>query len=146
MVYCDFFISGFFGARSMWQLANDQGTWRPSARINHVTSLWGYLLGCFYLLATLTLQYIQLDTVKNLKTSYSITKEFTIDYLSQNDHYLDLYKSKLGLSVERMLDTPQERCSWLIVESLERCTDSQRNVLEASYGREKGRWSLRKLI
>lgn len=91
------------------------------------------LSGYFYLPLSLILHWLGRASPENLDETRKITDQLAIYFQSQND-FLDLYgtPSQSGKSGS---DIKGNKCSWLIVEALKICNDSQRDVLKDKYGR-----------
>lgn len=90
--------------------------------------------GYYYLPIVMILQYLGLATKLNIEISRDITSKMAIYYQGQND-FLNLFggKDKNGKAGS---DIPQNKCSWLIVEALERCNAEQRDILYKHYGQD----------
>lgn len=88
----------------------------------------------FYLPVALALMYCKRASEKNLK----IAKDILIpmgEYFQVQDDYLDAYADpetlgKIGTDIQ------DNKCSWLINQALQRASKSQREVLDANYGKK----------
>nr|AYV97141.1 trans-prenyltransferase 1 [Haslea ostrearia] len=71
------------------------------------------------------------------ESAYDVAKEICMimgEYFQIQDDYLDCYGDpkhigKVGTDIQ------DNKCSWLVVQALDRCSDSQRKLLEENYGR-----------
>ncbi|GFF50645.1 hypothetical protein IFM61606_06193 [Aspergillus udagawae] len=85
---------------------------------------------CLPVLIALT--YLQLATPKNVAQTCDTLMAISY-FLQVQDDYLDVFgdpaiTGKIGTDIQ------ENKCSWLIVQALERCTPDQRKVLERCYG------------
>lgn len=85
---------------------------------------------CLPVLVALT--YLHLDTPNNIAQSCDTLMAISY-FLQVQDDYLDVFgdpavTGKIGTDIQ------ENKCSWLIVQALERCTPEQRKVLERCYG------------
>ncbi|RSL68864.1 hypothetical protein CEP53_002428 [Fusarium sp. AF-6] len=123
----------------------DQDVWRRGRWAWHCqpgvgnSAVFDAFVGAFVALAFLKKHlgkhpgYLDMVDPENLDETRKITDQLAIYFQSQND-FLDLYgtPSQSGKSGS---DIKGNKCSWLIVEVLKICNDSQRDVLKDKYGR-----------
>ncbi|KAA8642931.1 hypothetical protein EYZ11_001076 [Aspergillus tanneri] len=88
----------------------------------------------FYLPVALALHYLQLATPDNLRQAHDILIPLG-QYFQVQDDYLDAYGDpsfigKIGTDIQ------DNKCSWLVNQALQRCTDEQRKTLDEAYGRK----------
>ncbi|GKZ22075.1 hypothetical protein AbraIFM66951_008814 [Aspergillus brasiliensis] len=86
----------------------------------------------FYLLVLVALQYLQLDTFLNLKQTGDLLIPLGSFYQFQND-YLDIFGAhhvtgKIGTDIQ------ENKCSWVIIQALQICSEAQWGVLLENYG------------
>lgn len=86
---------------------------------------------CLPVMVALT--YLRLATPKNIERSFDALIEISY-FLQVQDDFLDVFgdpaeTGKIGTDIQ------ENKCSWLIVQALERCNAGQRQVLERCYGR-----------
>ncbi|EFW99779.1 farnesyl-pyrophosphate synthetase [Grosmannia clavigera kw1407] len=91
------------------------------------------LCGYFFLPFSLMLHYLGQGTPDNLRQTREITDEISIYYQAQND-YIDLYGDRSNNGKDGR-DIRENKCSWLIVEALNRSDKGQRTALKNKYGR-----------
>lgn len=88
----------------------------------------------FYLPVTLALHYLQRASEVNLKQAEKILLVMG-EYFQIQDDYLDVFKvSEVTGKVD--MDNQHSKCTWIIVQGLQRCTGGQRQVLFSSYGQK----------
>ncbi|KAN0080729.1 Isoprenoid synthase domain containing protein [Elaphomyces granulatus] len=90
----------------------------------------------FYLPVVLALYYLQLATPSNLRQAHDILIPLG-QYFQTQDDYLDAFGDpavigKIGTDIQ------DNKCSWVINQTLRLCTAEQRKILEAAYGRKDG--------
>lgn len=88
----------------------------------------------FYLPVALALHYHQRATEENLKQVERILLPMG-EYFQIQDDYLDVFgepevTGKVGTDIQDM------KCTWIIVQALQRCSDGQWQVLFSSYGQK----------
>lgn len=88
----------------------------------------------FYLPVALALHYLQLATPENLRQTHDILIPLG-QYFQVQDDFLDAYGDpsvigKIGTDIQ------DNKCSWLINQALQRCSEDQRKTLDAAYGRK----------
>jgi len=88
----------------------------------------------FYLPIALAMCMGGIATPENLEAAKKILLPMG-EYFQIQDDYLDCYGApevigKVGRDIE------ENKCSWLVVQALERCTPEQREILEKHYGKE----------
>lgn len=88
----------------------------------------------FYLPVALALHYLQRAREVNLKQAERILLVMG-EYFQIQDDYLDVFgdpevTGKVGTDIQ------DNKCTWIIVQALQRCTDDQRQVLLSSYGQK----------
>ncbi|KAF9891479.1 Farnesyl pyrophosphate synthetase [Aspergillus nanangensis] len=88
----------------------------------------------FYLPVALALLYLQLATPENLQQAHDILIPLG-QYFQVQDDYLDAYGDpavigKIGTDIQ------DNKCSWIVNQALQRCSEEQRKVLDAAYGRK----------
>lgn len=88
----------------------------------------------FYLPVALALHYSKLATPENLKQAKDILVPMGV-YFQVQDDYLDNFADpsvlgKIGTDIQ------DNKCSWLVNQALQRCNESQRQVLNENYGRK----------
>ncbi|OJZ86888.1 hypothetical protein ASPFODRAFT_188646 [Aspergillus luchuensis CBS 106.47] len=86
----------------------------------------------FYLSVLLALQYLQLDTPLNVQQIRDVLIPLGGFYQSQND-YLDMFgdhrlTGKIGTDIQ------ENKCSWVIIQALPKCSTEQRHILLGNYG------------
>ena len=88
----------------------------------------------FYLPVALALQYAGLATPQNLQQAEDILIPMG-EYFQIQDDYLDNFADP-GVLGKIGTDIQDNKCSWLVNQALQRCTQEQRKVLEENYGRK----------
>ena len=88
----------------------------------------------FYLPAALALLYTGKASPQNLKQAEEILVPMG-EYFQVQDDYLDNFAhpsvlGKIGTDIQ------DNKCSWLVIQALNKCTPAQRKVLEENYGRK----------
>ncbi|BCR89811.1 bifunctional (2E,6E)-farnesyl diphosphate synthase/dimethylallyltranstransferase [Aspergillus chevalieri] len=88
----------------------------------------------FYLPVALALHYLQLATPGNLQQAHDILIPLG-QYFQVQDDYLDAYGDpafigKIGTDIQ------DNKCSWMINQTLQRCNPEQRKMLDSAYGRK----------
>lgn len=88
----------------------------------------------FYLPVALALHYCEIATAKNLQSARAILVPMG-EYFQVQDDYLDCFadSSVLGKVGTDIMDN---KCSWVVNEALKRCSEEQRDVLDANYGKK----------
>ncbi|GKZ28865.1 hypothetical protein AbraIFM66950_001489 [Aspergillus brasiliensis] len=86
----------------------------------------------FYLSVLVALQYLQLDTPLNVKQIEDLLIPLGSFYQFQND-YLDIVGAlhmtgKIGTHIQ------ENKCSWVIIQALQICSEAQWGVLLENYG------------
>ncbi len=82
--------------------------------------------------AVVALVYLELGTTKNMAQLQDIGMAFG-KYAQVQDDFLDAFADpavtgKIGTDIQ------EGKCTWLIIQALQRCTPEQRKVLEQGYG------------
>jgi farnesyl diphosphate synthase len=91
--------------------------------------------GHFYTMgAMVALIYLELGTPTNVKQILDVALAFG-KYAQVQDDFLDAFADpaatgKVGTDIE------ENKCTWLIIQALQRCTPDLRAVLESAYGTE----------
>jgi len=88
----------------------------------------------FYLPVALAMHMGGIATESNLAAAQKILLQMG-EYFQIQDDYLDCYGApevigKVGRDIE------ENKCGWLVVQALDRCTAEQRKILEEHYGKE----------
>lgn len=88
----------------------------------------------FFMPVALALHFLQRASEVNLKQAERILLPMG-EYFQIQDDYLDLFGNpeatgKVGTDIQ------DNKCSWIIVQALQRCNDDQREVLFSSYGQK----------
>ncbi|WPH03601.1 farnesyl pyrophosphate synthetase-like protein [Acrodontium crateriforme] len=91
----------------------------------------------FYLPVALALMYTQRATVDNLDTTKHITLKMG-EYFQVQDDYLDAFADPKVLG-KIGTDIVDNKCSWLVLQSLARCSAEQMEILKVNYGRQNGK-------
>jgi farnesyl diphosphate synthase len=89
-----------------------------------------------YVPPALPFHYLRLETPRKLDGIYQLSMLLGL-YFQARDDFLDVYGNpqttgKIGTDIQ------ENKCSWLAVEALQRCSEKQRKVLETSYGSQDG--------
>ena len=89
----------------------------------------------FYLPVALAMHMGGIATESNLAAAKKILLQMG-EYFQIQDDYLDCYGDpavigKVGRDIE------ENKCGWLVVQALQRCTPEQREVLAVHYGKEE---------
>ncbi|KAK2878173.1 hypothetical protein FQN49_001076 [Arthroderma sp. PD_2] len=88
----------------------------------------------FYLPVALALLYTGRASPKNLKQAESILVPMG-KYFQVQDDYLDAFADSSFLG-KVGTDIQDNKCSWLVNQALNRCSEGQRKVLDENYGRK----------
>lgn len=88
----------------------------------------------FYLPVALALHYLQLASPENLRQTHDILIPLG-QYFQVQDDFLDAYGDpsvigKIGTDIQ------DNKCSWMINQALQRCSEEQRKTLDVAYGRK----------
>jgi farnesyl diphosphate synthase len=117
---------------------SDRGNLEPTTRFASVTAerydftamhKTGH---AFVLAAQLPVVLLDFGTPKNMKQVTEICLEFGIFFQVQND-FLDAFPDKAAPTGVGT-DIQEGKCSWLLIQALERCSADQHKVLENEYG------------
>lgn len=90
----------------------------------------------FFLPVALALHYLQRASEVNLKQAERILLPMG-EYFQIQDDYLDVFGNP-GVTGKVGTDIQDNKCSWIIVQALQRCNNDQREVLFSSYGQNGG--------